>query len=173
MANISIYCTRENIKSAYNNNKSKISAPTWNDEFDLSDGSCSILDIDYYFEYNIKEKRKTKADNLPIQIYIDKTKNRVVFKIETSFKLELWTKETIRLPGSTEKVTAKDKNGKNVPKLKILYVILMHCNYIINALMHYQEASKVLFTFVSDKQFRQLITYFNCCTSFINNVKNY
>ena len=42
LANLSIYCTWKNIKSAYSNNKFKISAPTWNDEFDLPDGSYSI-----------------------------------------------------------------------------------------------------------------------------------
>ena len=51
LANLSIYYTWKNIKSAYNNNKFKISAPTWNDEFDLPDGSCSITDIQDYFEY--------------------------------------------------------------------------------------------------------------------------
>ena len=49
LANLSIYYTWKNIKSAYNNNKFKISAPTWNDEFELPDGSYSIADIqDYY-----------------------------------------------------------------------------------------------------------------------------
>ena len=50
LANLSIYCKWKNIKSAYNNNKFKISAPTWNVEFDLSDGSYSIADIQDYFK---------------------------------------------------------------------------------------------------------------------------
>ena len=45
LGNLSIYYTWKSIKSAYNNNKFKISAPTWNDEFDLPDGSCSIAGI--------------------------------------------------------------------------------------------------------------------------------
>ena len=49
--NVSIYYTWENIKSSYNNNKPKISAPTWNDEFELPDGSYSVSDIQDYFEY--------------------------------------------------------------------------------------------------------------------------
>ena len=53
LANLSIYYTWKNIKSAYNNNKFKIYAPTWNDEFDLPDRSYSILDIQDYFEYVI------------------------------------------------------------------------------------------------------------------------
>ena len=50
LANLSIYYIWKNIKSAYNN-KFKISAPTWNDEFDLPDGSYSITDIQDYFEF--------------------------------------------------------------------------------------------------------------------------
>ena len=53
--NLSIYYNRKNIKSKYNNNKSKISAPTWNDTFDLPDGSYSISDIQDYFEFIIKK----------------------------------------------------------------------------------------------------------------------
>ena len=67
LANLSIYYTWKNIKSAYNNHKSKISAPTWNDEFDLPDGSYSIADIQDYFEFIIK-KHETLAQNVPVQI---------------------------------------------------------------------------------------------------------
>ena len=65
------------------------------------------------------KKYETLADNLPIQIYINKIKNRVVFKIKTGYKLELLSKETMRLLASTEKVIARNKNGENVPKLEI------------------------------------------------------
>ena len=51
LSNLSIYYTWKNIKSWYNNNKFKISAPTWSDKFELPDGSYSISDIQYYFEY--------------------------------------------------------------------------------------------------------------------------
>ena len=53
LANLSIYYTWKNIKSEYNNKKFKISAPTWNDTFDLPDGSYSIVDIQDYSEYII------------------------------------------------------------------------------------------------------------------------
>ena len=53
LANLSVYYTWTNIKSTYNNNKFKISAPTWYDEFDLPDGSYSVPDIQDYFEYII------------------------------------------------------------------------------------------------------------------------
>ena len=62
LANLSIYYAWKNIKSKYNNNKFKISALTWNDTFDLPDGSYSVSDIQDYFEYIIK-KHETIADN--------------------------------------------------------------------------------------------------------------
>ena len=80
MVNLSIYYTWKNIKSAYNNNKFKISAPTWNDEFDLPDGLYSIADIQDYFEFIIK-KHEILPENAPIKIYPYKIKNRVVNRI--------------------------------------------------------------------------------------------
>ena len=71
LANLSIYYTQKNIKSAYNKNKFKISAPTWNDTFDFPDGSYSISDIQDYFELIIK-KHETLTENRPIQIYPNK-----------------------------------------------------------------------------------------------------
>ena len=96
LANLSIYYTWKNIKSKYNNNKFKISAPTWNDTFDLPDGSYSISDIQDYFEFIIK-KHVTLTENLAVQICPNKIKNRIVFKIKTDYKLELLTPETMKL----------------------------------------------------------------------------
>ena len=70
LANLSTYYTWKNIKSEYNNNKFRISAPTWNDEFNLPNGSYSVSDIQDYFEYIIK-KHETIADNPPVQIYVN------------------------------------------------------------------------------------------------------
>ena len=102
LANLSIYYTWKKVRSKYNNNKFKISAPTWNDTFDLPDGSYSIADIQDYFEFIIK-KHETLTENPPIQIYPNKIKNRIVFKIKTGYKLELLTLETMKLLGSTKK----------------------------------------------------------------------
>ena len=102
LANLSIYYAWKNIKSEYNNNKFKIFAPTWNDEFNLPDGSYSVSDIQYYFEY-IMKKHETIADNPPIQIYVNKIKNRIVFKMKTGYKLELLTEETMQLLGTSKK----------------------------------------------------------------------
>ena len=154
LANLSIYNTWKNIKSEYNNNKFKTSAPTWNDEFDLPDGSYFVYEIQDYFEYMIK-KHETIADNPPVQIYVNKIKNRIVFKIKTGYKLELLSKETMQLLGSSKKDIDKNKDGEIVPRLETVEVVLVHCNLVNN---NYQQASKVLFTFVPNKQFGQLIT---------------
>ena len=154
LANLSIYYTWKNIKSKYNNNKFKISAPTWNDTFVLPDGSNSISIIQDFFEFIIK-KHETLTENPPIQIYPNKIKNRIVFKVKTGYKLELLTPETMRLLGSTRKDVDADKNSENVPKLVSVEVVLVHCNLVKN---DYQHSSKVLFSFVPNKQFGQLIS---------------
>ena len=82
LANLSIYYTWKNIESVYNNNKFKISAPTWKDTFDLPDRSYSVSDVQDYFEY-ITKKHKTIADNPLVQIYVNKIKNRIVLDIKT------------------------------------------------------------------------------------------
>ena len=153
LANLSIYYTWKNVKSEYNNNKFKILAPTWNDTFDLPDGSYSIEDIQDYFELIIK-KHGTLTENPPIQIYPNKIKNRIVFRIKTGYKLDLLTPETMKLLGSTKKDVDSDKNSENVPKLESVEVVLVHCNFDKN---DYQRTSKVLFSFVPNKQFGQLI----------------
>ena len=153
LANLGIYYTWKNIKSEYNNNKFKISAPTWNDTFDLPDGSYSISDIQDYLEFIIK-KHETLTENPSIQIYPNKIQNGIVFKINTGYKLELLTPETMKLLGSTKKDVDSDKNSENVPKLESVEVVLVHCNLVKN---DYQHTSKVLFSFVPNKQFGQLI----------------
>ena len=111
LANLSTYYTWKSIKLECNNNKFEISAPTWNDAFDLPDGSYSIDDIQDYFEFIIK-KYESLTEDPRVDIYPDKIKNRTVFKIKTGYKLELLTPETMKLLGSTKKDVAKDKNGE-------------------------------------------------------------
>ena len=81
LSNLSIYYTWKNIKSSYNNNKFKISAPTWNDEFELPDGSYSVSDIQDYFEYILK-KHGEDINKPSVQIYVNKIENRIIFKIK-------------------------------------------------------------------------------------------
>ena len=95
-------------------NKFKVSAPTSDDTFDLPDGCYSIVVIQDCFEFIIK-KHETLTENPPVQIYQNKIKNRIVFKIKTGYKLELLTSEKMKLLGSTGKDVDKDKDGENVP----------------------------------------------------------
>ena len=139
LVNLSTYYTWKNIKSKYNKNVFKISAPTWNDNFDLPDGSYSISDIQDYFGFIIK-KHETLTDNPPIQIYPNETltedppiqiypnetltedppiqiypnkiKNRIIFKIKTCCKVELLTPETMKLLVSTKKMLIQIKIAK-------------------------------------------------------------
>ena len=143
----------ENIKSGYNNNEFKINAPTWNDEFNLPNGSYYVSDIQDYFEYIIK-KHETIADNPPIQIYVNKIKNRTAFKIKAGYKLELLTEETMQLLDSSKNVIDKNKDGEIVPRLETVEFVFIHCNLVNN---NFQQASKVLLTFVPNKKFGQLI----------------
>ena len=154
LVNLSIYYTWKNIKSAYSYNKFKIYAPTWNDGFELPDGYYSISDIQDYFEFIIK-KLETLAENPPMQIYQNKVKNRIVFKVRTDYKLELLSPETMKLLGSAKRDVDKDKDVADVPKLESVEAVLLHCNLLKNS---YQQASKVLFTFVPKIQLDQLIT---------------
>ena len=107
-----VYYTWKNIKSAYNNNKFIVSAPAWNDTFDLPDGYNSVENIQDYFEFIIK-KHETLTTNAPVQIYPNKTKTRIDFKMKTGFKLELLSPKTMKLLGSTKKDVDQD-----VPKLE-------------------------------------------------------
>ena len=156
LANLSLYYTWKKIKFEYKNNKFKISALTWNDEFNLPDGSYSVSDIQDFFEYIIKKHETiTDTDNRPVDIDVNEIKNRIFFKIKTGYKLELLSEETMQLLGSPKKVIDKKKNGELVPRFETVEVVLVQCNLVNN---NYQQASKVLFTFVPNKQFGQLIT---------------
>ena len=110
-------------------------------------------DIQNYFEYVVK-KHETITNISPIVIYANKIKNRIVFKIKSGYKLELLSKETMQLLGSSSNTIDSDKNEEFVPKLEVVEVVLVHCNLVNN---NYQQASKVLLTFVPNKQFGQLM----------------
>ena len=120
----------------------------------MPDGSYSVFDIQDYFEYIIKI-HETIADNPPVQVYVNKIKNRIVYKIKTGHKLELLSAETMQLLGRSKKDIDQNQDGEIVPRLETVEVVLVHYDLVNN---NYQQASKVLFTFVPNKQFSQLIT---------------
>ena len=153
LSNLSIYYMWKNVKSSYNNNKFKISAPTWNEEFELPDGSYSVSDIQDYFEYILK-KHSESVDNPLIRMYINRIEKRITFKIKNGYYLEVLTPETMKLLGSTESKITKDKNGENVPHLEVVELVLVHCNLVNN---DYQQDSRILYTFVPNKSFGSLL----------------
>ena len=120
----------------------------------MPDGSYSNAALQNYFEYIIK-KHETIADVSPVLIYVNEINNRIVLKIKSGCKLELLSKVTMRLLGSMSNSIDKDKNSELVPKLESVDLVLLHCNLVNNS---YQQASKVLFTFVPNKKYGQLIT---------------
>ena len=81
----------------------------------MPDGLYNISEIQDYIEYIIK-KHETIGETVPILIYANTMKNRIVFKINSGYKLELISKETMKLLGSTKKIIDSDKNSENVPR---------------------------------------------------------
>ena len=120
----------------------------------MRDGSYSIAALQNYFEYIIK-KHETVTNVSPVLTYVNEINNRIVFKIKSGYKLELLLKEMMKLLGSTSSSIDKDKNSELVPKLESVDLVLVHCNVVSNS---YQQACKVLFTYVPNKKYGQLIT---------------
>ena len=147
-SNLSIYYTWKNIKSSYSNNKFKISVPTWNDKFELPDGSYSVSNIQDYFKHGENIEKPS------VKLCVNKTENRIAFKIINGYSLELLTTGTMKLLGGTENKITKNKNGEHVPHLEITEVVLVHCNIVNN---DYQQDSRVLHTFVPNKPFGSLL----------------
>ena len=95
-----------------------------------------------------------KTVNPSIRICTNKLENRITFKIKTWYYIKFLTPERIKLLGSTKSKIAKDKNDENVPYLEIAKVVLIHCNVINNS---YQQNSRVVYAFVPNKSFGQLL----------------
>ena len=100
------------------------------------------------------EKHGEDIDEPSVQIYINKTENRITFKIKNGYSLELSTPETMELPGSAKNKITKDKNGENVLHLEITEVVLVYCNIVNN---DYQRDSRISYTFVPNKPFGSLL----------------
>ena len=105
-----------------------------------------------FWKYDKKAWGKTV--NHSTKIYTNKIENRITFKIKKGYYLELLTPETLKLLGSTISKITKDKNGENFPYLEITEVVLVHCDVVNNS---DQQNSRVLYTFVPNKSFDQLL----------------
>ena len=81
LQNLPNYYTWKNIRKQHKNNKLKLITPTWNDEFELPDGSYSVSDIHDFIEFSTK-KYKTLTTVPPIHVYINRINNRFMFKIK-------------------------------------------------------------------------------------------
>ena len=154
LQNLSIYYTWENKRKQYKNNKLKIIAPTWNDEFELPDDSYFPSDIQDYIEHIIK-KYETLSAIHPIHVYVNIINNRLVFKTRDRHKLELQTPDTLKLFGSTKDLIHKTKNGENVPSLEVVEVVLVHRNLVDN---QYEQKSEVLYAFTPNKSDAYLLS---------------
>ena len=117
---------------SYKNNKFKISAPKWNEEFELPEGSYFISDVQDYFEYILK-KHWEKTVNPSTRLCTNKIENRITFKIKTGYFFELLTPENMKLLGRTKCKITKDENDENVPYSEITEVVLIHCNVVNNS----------------------------------------
>ena len=129
------------------------SATAWNDEFELPDGLYSVSDIQDFFKYILK-KHGENSNKPSVKIYVNKIENRITFKIKDGYSIKLLTPETMKLLGSTKNKITDDKNDENVPHLEITEVVLVHCNIVNN---DYQQDSRILYTFVSNKPFGSLL----------------
>ena len=128
--------------TTHGNNKFKISASTWNEEFELPDGLYFISDMQDCFEYILRNHLE-KTVNPSMRIYKKKKEKRLAFKIKTGYYLERLTPETMKLLGSTKSKITKKENGKNEPYLEITEIVLIHCNLtVINKI---QESCIYLF----------------------------
>ena len=112
-----------------------------------------MSDIQDYFEYIFKNHNEN-VDTPSIRKYVNKSENRITFKIENGYYLELLIHKTMKLLGSTESKITKDKNGKNMPYLEITVLVLVNYNLVSN---DYQQDSRILYTFVPNKLFGGLL----------------
>ena len=105
-----------------------------------------------------KKKHAEDIDKPSVQVYVNKIENRVTFKIKNEYSIEILTPETMKLLGRTKNKITKDKDCENLPHLDIEKVVLVHCNIVNN---DYQQDSRVLYTFVPNKQFGSLLEIFS------------
>ena len=132
---VSLLCV-EKYKKIIKNKKFEISAPTWNENFNLPNRSYSVSDIQEYFEYIIKKNDKV-TENHPTRIYENITEIRITFRIKTGNYLEFLTRKTMQLLRSTKSKITKDKDDESVSHLETSEVVLVHFNKIQESCIHF------------------------------------
>ena len=104
------------MKEQYNNNKFRLSGPTWSEDVTIPDGGYEISQIQNYFLDEVIKKHESNVksnEQSPILIYANRILNRVSFRFKIGYKLELLVNETMRLLGD-EPTIDTTKNGENV-----------------------------------------------------------
>ena len=152
LSDLSIHYTWYNIKEEYSNIKFRLSGPTWSKDVTIPDVSYEISQIQTYFFDEVIKKHESDVksnEQSPILIYTNRILNRVTFRIETGYKLEILTNETMRLLGDGP-IIDTTKIGENVPKLEIVRNVVVFCNLGQNV---YLQDSKLLFSFVPNSRF--------------------
>ena len=155
LSDLSIHYTWYNIKEQCNNNKFRLSGPTWSEDGTIPDGSYEISQIQNYFLDEVVKKHESNVTNeqSAILIYANRILNRITFRIKTGYKLDLLTNETMRLLGDGP-ITDTTKNCENVPRLEIVRNVSVFCNLVENV---YLQDSKLLFSFVPNSRFGSLL----------------
>ena len=157
LPDLSIHYTWHNVKEEYNNNKFRLSGPTWSKDVTAPDGSYEVYQIQNYFLDEIIKKHESDIksnEQSPILILPNKIINEVAFRIKTGYKLELLTNETMRLLGNGP-IIYTTKNGKNVPKLENVRNVLVFCNLVQNT---YLQESELLFSFFPNSSIGTLLS---------------
>ena len=157
LPDLSIHYTWHNVKEEYNNNKFRLSGPTWSKDVTAPDGSYEVYQIQNYFLDEIIKKHESDIksnEQSPILILPNKIINEVAFRIKTGYKLELLTNETMRLLGNGP-IIYTTKNGKNVPKLENVRNVLVFCSLVQNT---YLQESELLFSFFPNSSIGTLLS---------------
>ena len=142
---------QKSIRKQYKINKLKIIAPTWTNQFELPDGSYSVSDIQGYIEHIITNNETLTAIP-PIHVYVNRINNRLVFKINDGYKLELQSPETLNLFGST-RVNRQKKTGE-----KLQYQVLKQLKqFQSNVIQQISNIIKVLRNFTPNKSYDYLL----------------
>ena len=100
------------------------------------------------------KKYETVADNPSIIIYLNKIENRITIKIKSGYYPEILTPEAMKLIGNIKNNINRDENDENVPYFEVTEVVLVHWNIVNN---DYQQDSKVLYIFLPNKSFGELV----------------
>ena len=169
LSDLSIHYTWHNIKEQCNNNKFRLSGPTWSEDVTIPDGSYEISQIQNYFLDEVIKKHESNVksnEKSPILIYANRILNRVSFRIKIGYKSELLTNEKMRLLGD-RLVINTTKIGENFPKLEIVRNVLVFCNLVQN---FYLQDSKLLFSFVPSSRFGSLLSITTQVLKYCNTV---